>query len=128
MSRKSGKAQRKSREDGIRQILKKSMHKVKAFLSQPHVWLSLTAGFLWMVSAPFVITFCQECMSDFVDTYAWILLTAFFPFTFSSMMFTGVTVPNVWVIVYGFSFMISMIFCLSVSHIAHKVRLCRIKP
>jgi len=127
MSGKSGKAQRKNGEDRILQILKKSMHKTKAFLSQRHVWLSLAIGFLWMVSTPFVITFCQEYVSDFVDTYAWILLTAFFPFTFSSMIFAGVAVPNVWVIIYGFSFMISMIFCLSVSHIAHKVRLCEMK-
>lgn len=128
MSGKSGKPQRKNGEDGILQILKKSMHKAKAFLSQRHVWLSLTIGFLWMASAPFAITFCQEYMSDFVDTYTWIILTAFFPFTFSSMMFVSVTVANVWIIIYGFSFMISMIFCLSVSHIAHKVRLCGIKP
>lgn len=122
MSRKSKKAQRKIGESGKLQMLSKVARKTKGFLSQRYVWSSLTAGFLWMLSTPFIITIFQGFLSNFTK-FTWIFQTAFFPLTLSSRIFTDVTALEVWIIIYGFSFVISMSFCLSVAYVIHRVRI-----
>ena len=123
MSKKSKKAQGKIGENGKLKMLVSTVRKAKGFLSQRYVWLSLTAGLLWMFSAPFIITIFQGFFSGFLETFTWIFHVVFFPLTLSSMMFTDVTAPEVWMIIYGFSFVISMFFCWSVAYIIHRVRI-----
>lgn len=122
MSKGSKKAQGKIVESGKLRMLRKVIRKAKGFLSQRYVWLSLTAGFLWMLSAPFIITLFQGFLGDFLKTFTWIFQAAFFPLTFSSLIFTDVTAPEVWIVIYGFSFVISMLFCLGIAYIIHRIR------
>jgi len=123
MSRKSKKAQRKIKENERLQTLRKVVHKVKGFLSQRYVWLSLTVGFLWMLSIPFILTIIQEIWGDYIERFAWIFQVTFFPLKLSLLIFADATVPEVWMIVYGFSFVISMLFCLSVAYVIHRIHI-----
>lgn len=123
MSRKSKKAQRRIEENERLQMLGKVIRKAKGFLSQRYVWLSLTVGFLWMLSLPFILTILQGIWGDYIERFAWIFQVTFFPLNLSLLIFADATVPGVWMIMYGFSFVISMLFCLSVAYIIHRVRI-----
>ncbi len=96
--------------------------KVKAFFSQRYVWLSLAVGFLWMFSVPFILTPLLEVLGDSADQFAWIFQTAFFPFTFSLYLLSDVIPQENWFVIYVFSFVLSMLFCLGVAFIIHRVR------
>lgn len=122
MSKKLKTSQEKTAESGKFQRLRKIVDKAKAFLNQRYVWLSLTAGFLWMFSAPIVITIFQGALGDSIDSFIWIFQAIFFPFTFASLIITDATAPGVWVIIYLLSFVISMCLCLTLAYIIH--RLC----
>jgi len=123
MSRKSKKAQRRIEENERLQMLGKVIRKAKGFLSQRYVWLSLTVGFLWMLSFPFILTILQGIWGDYIERFAWIFQVTFFPLKLSLLIFADATVPGVWMVMYGFSFVISMLFCLSVAYIIHRVRI-----
>jgi hypothetical protein len=123
MSRKSKKAQRRIEENERLQMLGKVIRKAKGFLDQRYVWLSLTVGFLWMLSIPFMLTILQEIWGDYIERFAWIFQVTFFPLKLSLLIFADVTVPGVWMIMYVFSFVTSMLFCLSVAYIIHRIRI-----
>jgi len=121
LSEESGKTEEGIVETGRLQTLKKLMRRVKGFLSQRYVWLSLTFGFLWMLSVPIIATILQGVLGDSIQDFTWIFGLVFFPFMLSSMIITDVFVSSDWVIIYGFSFVISMLFCLSIAYIVHRV-------
>lgn len=122
MSEGSKEAQGGIVESGELQMLGKVIRKAKGFLGQRYVWLSLTVGFLWMLSAPFIITIFQGFLGDSLKTFAWIFQVTFFPLALSSLIITDAAVPGVWVMIYAFSFVISMFFCLGIAYIIHRVR------
>ena len=115
----SGKSQNNEKITGEKENL---VHKVKGFFSQRYVWLSLTVGFLWMFSVPFILTPLLEVLGDNVDQFAWIFQTAFFPFTFSLYLLSDVIPQENWIIFYAFSFVLAMLFCLGIACIVHRVR------
>jgi len=123
LSEESGKTEEGIVETGRLQTLKKLMRRVKGFLSQRYVWLSLTFGFLWMLSVPIIATILQGVLGDSIQDFTWIFGLVFFPFTLSSMIITDVFVSSDWVIIYGFSFVISMLFCLCIAYVIHEVRI-----
>jgi len=125
MSEGSGKTEEGIVESGKLQTLKKLMRRVKGFLSQRYVWLSLTVGFLWMLSIPIILTILQGVLGDSIQDFTWIFGLVFFPFTLSSMIITDVSVSSAWVMIYGFSFVISMLFCFCVAYVIHEVRIHR---
>lgn len=122
MSVKHGKIQRKVGENGNLEKLAKFLRRGKVFLGQCYVRWSLTVGFLWMLSTPFIVTIFQRFLGNFIEIFTWIFQAVYFPITISSMIFAGMSVPGVWMIVYGFSFVISMCFCLATAHIIHRYR------
>ena len=127
MSEESGKTEEGIVESGTLQTLKKPMRRVKGFLSQRYVWLSLTVGFLWMLSVPFILTILQGILGDSIQDFTWIFGLVFFPFTLSSMIF-DVFVSGGWAMIYGFSFVISMLFCFCAAYVIHEVRIHRKSP
>ena len=128
MSEEPGKTEEGIVESGKLQTLKKLMRKVKGFLSQRYVWLSLTVGFLWMLSIPIILTILQGVLGDSIQDFTWIVGLVFFPFTLSSMIITDVSVSSAWVMIYGFSFVISMLFCFCAAYVIHEVRIHRKSP
>ena len=125
MPRKSKKIQGKVVESGKLQMLRKAVGKVTGFLGQRYVWLGLTVGFFWMLSAPFIITIFQGFLGDYAQGFTWIVQVVFFPLSLSLLIITHATAPGAWIIMYGFSFVISMFFCLSIACIIHRVRIRR---
>lgn len=72
-----------------------------------------------MISAPFVITAILGLLDE------WVLQLAFFPLTLSSlivdtMIADSVYYPGVWLIIFGFSFLISMLLGLGVTYSIHR--------
>ena len=123
MSEESGKTEEGIVESGELQTLRKLMRRIKGFLSQRYVWLSLTVGFLWMLSVPIILTILQGVLGDYAQDFTWIFGLVFFPFTLSSMAITDMSVSSSWVMIYGFSFVISMLFCLCIAYVFHEVRI-----
>jgi len=123
MSKKLKTSQEKTAESGKFQRLRKIIDKAKAFLNQRYVWLSLTVGFLWMFSAPIVITIFQRALGNSIDSFFWIFQAVFFPFILASLIITDATAPGVWVIIYLLSFAISMCLCLTLAYIIHRLRI-----
>ena len=119
------KIQGKVVESGKLQMLRKAVGKVIDFLRQRYIWLGLTIGFLWMLSAPVIITIFQGFLGDYVQEFTWVVQVVFFPLSLSSLIITHATAPGAWIIMYGFSFVISMFFCLSITCIIHIVRIRR---
>jgi hypothetical protein len=123
MSRKSEKKEKMTGVNENPKGLARLVRKVKAFLSQRFVWLSLTVGFLWMLSVPFILTPLLEVLSDNLNQFAWIFQTAFFPFTFSLYLLSDIVPSETWIVIYASSFVISVLFCLSVAYVIHRVRI-----
>ncbi len=97
--------------------------KVKAFFGQKYVWLSLTVGFLWMLSIPFIVMLSLGALGDGANQFAWIFQAVFFPLTLSLYLLSDVIAEEIWIAFYGFSFVISMLLCLGAAYIIHKIRI-----
>jgi len=127
MSEKPGKTEEEIVESGKLQPLKKLIRRAKGFLSQRYVWLSLTVGFLWMLSVPIIGTILQGAFGYSIQDFTWIFGLVFFPFMLSAMIFE-VFASSAWIMIYGFSFVISMLFCFCVAYVIHEVRIHRKSP
>ncbi|MCK4474833.1 hypothetical protein KAU30_03230, partial [Candidatus Bathyarchaeota archaeon] len=65
------------------QRLRIAVHKARVFLSKPYVYSGLLGGFLWMISAPFIITTVQGLLDE---SSVWVVQLAFFPLILSSLI------------------------------------------
>lgn len=121
MSRKSKERQGKNLRSERIQRLRIAVHKARVFLSKPYVYSGLLGGFLWMISAPFIITTVQGLLDE------WVVQLAFFPLILSSLIIdtliaNSVYYPRVLLIIFGLSFIISMPLGLGVTYSIHRFR------
>lgn len=124
MSRKQKGRQGKNLKGERFQRVRKAVHKTRAFLSKRYVYSGLLGGFLWMFSAPFLITVLLGLLDE---SSVWVVQLAFFPLMLSSLIIDtiiadSVYYPRVWLIIFGFSFLISMFLVLSVTYSFHRFR------
>jgi hypothetical protein len=124
MSRKQKGRQGKHLNSGRFQPLRKAVHKARAFLSKRYVYSGLLGGFLWMFSAPFIITALLGLLDE---SSVWVIQLAFFPLMLSSLIIEtiiadSVSYPRVWLIIFGFSFLISTLLGLSIAYSIHRLR------
>ena len=124
MSRKQKGRQGKNLKSERFQRVRKAVHKTRAFLSKRYVYSGLLGGFLWMFSAPFLITVLLGLLDE---SSVWVVQLAFFPLMLSSLIIDtiiadSVYYPRVWLIIFGFSFLISMFLVLSVTYSFHRFR------
>ena len=122
MSGNSQNNRKTTKRKKILERLKRPVRRVRDYFSQRYVWLSLTIGFLWMFSVPFIVTLFQEFLGDRTEQFAWIFQTVYFPFTLASYLLSDVVPLEIWIVIYGFAFFISMLFCFCISYIIHRVR------
>lgn len=107
---------------GVLGKLKKPIRRIRDFFSQRYVWLSLTVGFLWILSIPFILTSFQGFLGDRIEQFNWIFQTIYFPLTLSIYLLLDIVPTELWIVFYGFAFVISMPLCLCIAYIIHKVR------
>lgn len=124
MSRKSKERQGKNLRSERIQRLRIAVHKARVFLSKPYVYSGLLGGFLWMISAPFIITTVQGLLDE---SSVWVVQLAFFPLILSSLIIgtlikDSVYDPRGWLIIFGFSFLLSMLLGLGVTYSIHRFR------
>jgi hypothetical protein len=124
MSRKQKRKQGANLKSGRFQRLRKAVHKARAFLSKRYVYSGLLGGFLWMFSAPFIITALLGLLDE---SSVWVIQLAFFPLMLSSLIIEtiiadSVSYPRVWLIIFGFSFLISTLLGLSIAYSIHRLR------
>jgi len=93
------------------------------FVGQLYVWLSLTIGFLWMFSAIFVMFFLGDFFAGIMGDPTLFFRIVFFPFTIAAWAFSKVAAAEMWAIAYGLAYIISMLFCLGVAYIIHRMRI-----
>ena len=122
MSENSPDNRKTTRTKKILERLKRPVRKVRDFFSQRYVWLSLTVGFLWMLSAPFILTLALGFLSNGIEQLSWIFQAIYFPLTLSSYLLSDIVPLEMWIVVYGFAFVLSMLFCFCVAYILHRVR------
>jgi hypothetical protein len=130
MSRKQKGRQGKHLNSGRFQPLRKAVHKARAFLSKRYVYSGLLGGFLWMFSAPFIITALLGLLDE---SSVWVIQLAFFPLMLSSLLIDtiiagSVSYHRVWLVIFGFSFLISMLLGLSITYSIHRFRERTKKP
>lgn len=75
-----------------------------------------------MVSAPFIITTVQGSLDE---SSVWVVQLAFFPLILSSLIIdtliaNSVYYPGVWLIIFGFSFLLSMLLGLGITYFIHR--------
>ena len=124
VSRRSKEHQKKNLSSGWIQRLRRAVHNAGAFLGRRYVYSGLLGGFLWMFSAPFVITAVQGSLDE---SSVWMVQLAFFPLILSSLIIdtliaNSVYYLGVWLIIFGFSFLLSMLFGLGVTYSIHRFR------
>ena len=124
MSRKSKEHQKKNLSSVRIQRLRRAVHNARAFLGKRYVYSGLLGGFLWMISAPFIITTVQGSLDE---SSVWVIQLAFFPLILSSLIIdtliaNSVYYPGVWLIIFGFSFLLSMLLGLGVTYSIHRFR------
>jgi hypothetical protein len=113
---------RKSRKGKeILERLKKPICRIRDFLSRRYVWLSLTVGFLWILSIPFILTLFQGFLGDTIEQFNWIFQTFYFPLTLSIYLLVDIVPTEMWIVFYGFAFVISMPVCLCIAYVIHRV-------
>lgn len=124
MSRKhKGRQEKNLNSEGF-QRLRKAVHEARAFLSKRYVYSGLLGGFLWMFSAPLIIIILQRLLDE---SSPWVAQLAFFPLILSSLLIDtiipdSVSYPRLWVVILGFSFLISMLLGLGITYSIHKFR------
>lgn len=124
MSRKSEERQKKNLSSGWIQRLRRALHNVRAFLCRRYVYSGLLGGFLWMISAPLIITAVQGSLDE---SSVWVVQLAFFPLVLSSLIIdtliaNSVYYSGVWLVIFGFSFLLSMLLGLGVTYSIHRFR------
>jgi hypothetical protein len=124
MSRKQKGNQGKNLNGERFQRLRKATHKARTFLSKRYAYSGLLGGFLWMFSAPFIIT---ALLGSLDESSPWVVQLAFFPLILSSTLIDtiiagSVSHPRVWLAILGFSFLISMLLGLSITYSIHRFR------
>ena len=77
-----------------------------------------------MISAPFIITTVQGLLDE---SSVWVVQLAFFPLILSSLIIgtlikDSVYDPRGWLIIFGFSFLLSMLLGLGVTYSIHRFR------
>jgi hypothetical protein len=124
MSRKQKGRQGKNLKSERFQRLRKAVHNARTFLSKRYVYSGLLGGFLWMFSAPLVIT---ALLGSLDESSLWVVRLAFFPLILSSLLIDTIiagsaSYPRIWLVIFGFSFLISMLLGLSITYSIHKFR------
>jgi hypothetical protein len=120
--KKATKNKRENEENTFSQKLRGIISKALAFLGQTYVWLSLTVGFLWMFSAPFVIYFLGDFVEGLTGNPFLFFQLVFFPLASVAWVFQSAAPADVWAIVYSLAYVFSMLFCLGVAYIIHRAR------
>jgi hypothetical protein len=130
MSRRQKERQGKNLKSEGFQRLRKAVRKAMAFLSKRYVYSGLLGGFLWMFSAPFVIT---ALLGSLDESSLWVVRLAFFPLILSSLLIDTIIAgsashPRLWIVIFGFSFLISMLLGLGITYSIHRFRERTKKP
>lgn len=122
MSENSSNNKKSTKSKGVLGRLKKPIRRIRDFLSHRYVWLSMTVGFLWILSIPFILTLFQGFLGDTIEQFNWIFQTIYFPLTLSIYLLVDIVPTEMWIVFYGFAFVISMPLCLCIAYVIHKVR------